>query len=32
MMAYVLFVGAADPCGPLAPTYQISVQTQYTNP
>ena len=26
------FVGAADPCGPLAPTYQISVQTQYTNP
>ena len=28
----VPFVGAADPCGPLAPTYQISVQTQYTSP
>ena len=28
----VPFVRAADPCGPLAPTYQISVQTQYTSP
>lgn len=31
-MTHIPFVGAADPYGPLAPTYQISVQTQYTNP